>query len=245
MARCGCGGIAASPCNCAIVAGDGITVAGDGTGGNAYTISVAPSEQVVVVGDVTDTIDTTVTSSGNTHTVQGDAVISPDTGNALQTRPNGLYVASGDGGPTPVYPAAVVSQSAGQAIPDTTYTRVQFHDVQGDPPGITLLDDGQVLQFEPGHWFVSAFVRFTGSFASSNMILAWGMPDDANTRLSGADCRSHPAPGMANPGLHVATMLIAQAGLTGMSLWLYQNSGAARTTQVAQLATHVVAKKLP
>lgn len=35
MARCGCGG----DCSCSIVAGDGITVAGSGSGGNPYVIS--------------------------------------------------------------------------------------------------------------------------------------------------------------------------------------------------------------
>lgn len=244
MARCGCGGAAGTPCNCAIIAGDGITVTGDGTGGNAYTISLAPGGQVTIAGEDSDTIDLTVTSAGTTHTIRGDAVVSPDPGNALSARSNGLYVASGDGGPTPVYPAALVTQTASQSIPDTTWTRVQFHEVTGSPPGITLTEDGEVLQFEPGHWFVSAFLRFSGTFAASNLILAWAMPGDSAVRLSGSDARAAD-PAMPNPGLHLATLLTPEAGLTELSLWVYQNSGQARTTQVSQSATHVTAKKLP
>lgn len=244
LARCGCGGAAGTPCNCAVIAGPGIAVTGDGQGGSPYRISAAPgAEPTVAVAD-TPTIDMSLAVAGKQYTVSGAAKVSADSGNALSQRASGLYVAQGSGGPAVPYPMSVCKQTALQSIPNSTLTRLRIDEVTNtSTPGVSLVDP-QTLRFDIGHWIVTAFVRYSGTFVANSMFIFWGVPGESNTRLSGHDPRSFD-PGVANPGNHLTALLAPGVGLTDFSLWVWQNSGAARDTQAVSNSTHIIAKKLP
>lgn len=86
MARCGCGGA----CSCALTAGDNITVGGSGTAANPWVIN-AVTNCVEVRQCLTNGCG--ITYNNTTGAISAD--ISEDANNALQCRPNGLYVQSG------------------------------------------------------------------------------------------------------------------------------------------------------
>lgn len=234
-----------TPCNCAIVGGSGILVSGDGEGGSPYVIEADPgAEPSVAVAD-TQSIDMSVATAGAEYTVSGDVRVSSDSGNALAVRSSGLYVASGSGGPAPTYPGVVVKQTALQSIPNATFTRLRLDEITGSsPPGLTLVDGGLTTRFDVGHWIVSAYIRYSGTFAANNMLMFWALPTDVNTRLTGVDPRSA-EPAAPQPGNHLSSLLTPIVGLTDFSLWVYQNSGVARDTLTANAGVHFTAKKLP
>lgn len=83
MARCGC---ASSQCNCQVVAGDGITVTGNGNTGTPYVVSADPADAVTVA----DTNSVNMTMVGNVIT--SDVIRDPSPTNILQIGPNGVGV---------------------------------------------------------------------------------------------------------------------------------------------------------
>lgn len=83
MARCGC---SSSECNCQVVAGDGVTVTGNGNAGTPYVVSADPADAVTVA----DTNSVNMTMVGNVIT--SDVIRDPSATNILQIGPNGVGV---------------------------------------------------------------------------------------------------------------------------------------------------------
>ncbi|ALO79389.2 hypothetical protein [Streptomyces phage phiSAJS1] len=86
MARCGCGGA----CQCALTAGDNVTVTGSGSANNPWVINAH--------ADCADVRACLSNGCGITYNATSGAIsvdISEDANNALQCRANGLYVGAG------------------------------------------------------------------------------------------------------------------------------------------------------
>lgn len=83
MGRCGC---ASDECNCSVVAGDGVTVTGNGKSGTPYVVSADPADQVTV----SDTNSVNMTKTGND--IHSDVIRDPSATNILQIGPNGVGV---------------------------------------------------------------------------------------------------------------------------------------------------------
>lgn len=86
---CGCGGNAATTCNCVIVPGPNTAISGTGTPEDPYEISSGTT--TLAVADTTS-IDLTLTGSGAPYTVSGVVRRDPDPDNILAIGPGGVLV---------------------------------------------------------------------------------------------------------------------------------------------------------
>lgn len=90
IARCGCSG--AQPCSCLIEAGPGITVAGSGSPGTPYVISVDGNSTTV---SDTPTINMSILGSGTSgdpYVIFGSVKLDPSITNVLAATVNGLFL---------------------------------------------------------------------------------------------------------------------------------------------------------
>ena len=99
MAKC-CG---VNGCKCAVTAGPGITVDGNGSPTNPYIVSADAAEPTVLQAADTPTVNASVTGTGTTadpFTVSADVVLDPvppgGGSNLLEAGPDGLYVECAD-----------------------------------------------------------------------------------------------------------------------------------------------------
>ncbi|WP_328427915.1 hypothetical protein [Streptomyces sp. NBC_00443] len=99
MAKC-CG---ANGCNCAVTAGPGVTVDGDGSPTNPYIVSSAAGEPTALQAADTPTVNATVGGTGTAadpFEVSADVVLDPAPpgggANLLEAGPDGLYVECSD-----------------------------------------------------------------------------------------------------------------------------------------------------
>ncbi|MFJ1607054.1 hypothetical protein ACIOHS_27330 [Streptomyces sp. NPDC088253] len=99
MAKC-CG---VSPCNCRVTAGPGVTVTGNGSAANPYTISSEAAEPTTLAVTDSTTVDLGLSgtgTSGDPYTVTADVILdaTPPQGgtNLIGEGPDGLYVECAD-----------------------------------------------------------------------------------------------------------------------------------------------------
>ncbi|PWI15953.1 hypothetical protein DI272_18635 [Streptomyces sp. Act143] len=139
MAKC-CG---VSPCNCRVTAGPGVTVTGNGSAANPYTISADAAEPTALAVADSTTVDLGLTgtgAAGDPYTVTADVIVdpSPPAGgtNLLQSGPDGLFVECAD---------VRGCLSAGDGIDYDPATGVIAADISGDAGNQTTIgSDGGI-----------------------------------------------------------------------------------------------------
>lgn len=230
MPRCGCPrGQDALACACAIAAGEGIDVTGDGTPGiSPYIISLANPGPGVEVED-TDTVDMTMTGQ-DPAVIRSDVKLSTDGGNALvQGSDGGLYVPDG----TAATPPQVIAlyQTVTRQIPDQQPTPLEWDVADPDYHVVGT----QITIQRSGPYVLSLTADFDGRFSAGRLSCWFAVAGDPYNRIT-ATWRAQYDPAAYRPGVSGSEPVYLEQGQV-IEAVVYQYSEAPRFTRVDDRAT--------
>lgn len=151
MGRCGC----SSDCSCSVVAGDGVTVEGNGQPGTPYVVSTGGGEFCAQVGSCVCTMATTGTGIDCTP-ASLSVLPSSDAGNVIVNGSDGRLYAGDTPEPPPPTPPPIVQFQQSQSLGpnDLSLAALALHDQAGafnwhlDGPDTLVLEDAGWYEFD-------------------------------------------------------------------------------------------------
>lgn len=228
MPRCGCNDPDSIRCFCAVEAGEGVVVTGDGTPRtNPFVVGLENPGPGVDVTD-TNTVDMSITDD-TPAVVSGDVRVSGEDGNGVRVRDDGLYVAASQAAIRPEL--ALAYQASPQVIPDETSTRLTFDasDPDTGPAGDTF-----TVPYT-GVWVFTMALRYDGSFAVNRMSIWLADSENYDDRVTGTSMTQFNAAAFRPSVAHTEPAYVEQG--RQLSVWTFQWSSGERRTFTGSRAT--------